>query len=181
MPARFLTDEQRQRYGRFADEPSSAQLDHYFLLNDANRALIFARRGNRNRLGFAIQLGTVRFLGTFLLTPTAVPVGVIAFVAQQLQIDDLSCLGQYLDRSPTHREPAGQILNIYRYLDFSAQPTSWRFVRWLYSRAWVGTEAPSVLFDLATVYLVERKILLPGVKVLERLVANVRERAAEYT
>jgi hypothetical protein len=49
-------------------------------LNDADRALIFARRGNYNRLGFAIQLGTVRFLGTFFSNPTAVPPVVIAFV-----------------------------------------------------------------------------------------------------
>ena len=107
MPVDFLTAAQEHRYGRFTADPSPAQLARYFHLDDADRAVVGEHRGDHNRLGFALQLGTVRFLGTFLADPTL-----------------------------------------------------------------------SVLFDLATARLVERKILLPGVSVLARLVAQVRDRAA---
>ena len=177
MPVDFLTDEQAKRYGRYSGEPTPAQLARYFYLNDADRVLISIRRVDHNRLGFALQLCTVRFLGTFLSDPGNLPPGVVKHLAAQLSVDS-ACLRRYLNRPSSHREQAGEIQCHLGYRDFSDQPGHFRLLRWLYTRAWLSAERPTVLFDLTTARLIQHKILLPGVTVLTRLIARVRDRAS---
>jgi len=178
MPVDFLTKEQEQRYGRYASEPTAPQLARFFHLADNDLKLALKKHGEANQLGFALQLATVRFLGNFLLDPTEVPAGVISHLGQQLGITNPGMvLPHYLDRQTTHYEHAAKIKQLYGYRDFHNQPHHFQLVRWLYTRAWLSSERPSLLFDLTTAYLVERKILLPGISVLERVVASARDRA----
>jgi TnpA family transposase len=178
VPVDFLSADHQAAYGRYSEPPSAAQLERFFHFDDRDRALIDRRRGDHNRLGFAVQLGTVRFLGRFLARPAEVPQVVAARVAGELRVDP-GCLIDYARRQPTHREHAGEIQREYGYRDFSEASAQAELSAWLDARAWATAERPSVLFDLATARLIEAKVLLPGASVLARAVASARDRAAD--
>jgi Domain of unknown function (DUF4158)/Tn3 transposase DDE domain len=177
MPVSFLTAEQERRYGRYAGEPTPDQLARHFHLDDADRELATSKRWDHMRLGFAVQLGTVRFLGTFLDDPAAVPAGVAVDLARQLAITDPGCLTRY-QTGRVRWLHAAEIRRRHGYREFTDPYVRFRLARWLYALCWTGTDRPSVLFDRATVWLVTEKVLLPGASALERLVARIRARAA---
>ena len=123
------------------------QLARYFHLDDEDHPLIAQRRGDQNRLGFALQIGTLRFLGTFLVDPVNIPIGVITYMASQLSIADPQCIVRYAERVQTQQDHAQEIRQYAGYKEFSDRRGGFALMRFLYARIWVGTERPSVLFD----------------------------------
>lgn len=178
MPVDFLNERQKRSYGRFDGEPSVEELAGCFHFDDTDRALIAKRRGIHNRIGFALQLGTVRFLGTFLENPTEVPRSAIDYVAAELGIDNVSSLAKY-GTSETRWDHKEEIRQCFGYRQFNTPSHIIGFIRWLYTRSWLNGERPSVLFDLATTRLIQAKVLLPGISVLTRLIAKTRNRTSE--
>jgi hypothetical protein len=178
MPVSFLSNEQRENYGRYTGAPSPHDLARYFHLDDTDHALIAQKRGAHNRLGFAVQLGTVRYLGTFLEDPLAVPAPVLHTLAKQLCIESV-------DGSPAYSageqrwEHATEIQTRYGYVEIAERQVGFRLTRWLYALCWTGTDRPSVLFERAITWLVTHKVLLPGCSTLERYIARLRSRVEE--
>jgi hypothetical protein len=126
-------------------------------------------------MGFALQLTTVRYLGTFLENPLGVPVSVLQTLARQLRITDLDGLKAYLggERRWDH---VASIRAYYGYSDITEPRVGFRLSRWLFALCWTGTDRPSALFDRATTWLLAHKILLPGCSTLERFVLRLRTR-----
>jgi TnpA family transposase len=173
VPVDFLTDEQASAYARFAGAPSRTELERFFFLDDADRSVVEKRRSDTNRLGFAVQLGTVRQLGAFLADPVDIPTQVVDYVAGQLGIGDPSCLKTYAGRDKTRLEHQWEITRLHGYRDFASAEAE--LSTWIGDRAWTTGEGPRTLFGGAIGWLRERRVLLPGVSVLTRLVAGVRE------
>lgn len=133
MPVGFLTEDQAGRYGRFSGAPTHDQLARHFHLDDSDRAFIAEHRGDHNRLGVAVQLGTVRLLGTFLEDPTETPSSAVRFAADQLLIADFSQLMTLYGVSAGRWRHGGRIRERYGYRVFTDFGVAFRLNRFLYA------------------------------------------------
>jgi len=123
VPSGFLSAEQVAAYGRYAaEEPSRAVLERFFFLDDADGAEAGKHRGDHNRLGYAVQLMTVRHLGRFLPDVLDVPAVVVDYQAEQVGAADPSCLKQYVERRATRFEHQAEIVTVYGYVSFRHGP-----------------------------------------------------------
>ena len=175
MPVSFLSASLRENYGRYVGDPSKQELARYFHLDDTDHAQIADKRGDANRLGFAIQLTTVRFIGTFIEDPAAVPPAVIASLTRQLGMSPATDLSGY-GESELRWDHTARIRTDHGYRDFADRTVGFGLARWLYAQCWTGTDRPSTLFDRATAWMLAHKVLLPGTTTLERFVAKLRQR-----
>ena len=114
MPVEFLTDEQAEAYGSFTEVPTRPELERFFFVDD-DRDLIALRRTDAHRLGMAVQICTVRYVGRFLgEDPLAVPWEAVEYLAGQLSIADASCVKRPLSDNGTVvvvKEPRGAVFN----------------------------------------------------------------------
>nr|WP_266098063.1 Tn3 family transposase [Klebsiella variicola] len=86
-------------------------------------------------------------------------------------------LSRYAQRENTLWEHHALIRQYSGYHDFGDFPWSFRLKRLLYVRVWLSNERPGLMFDFATAWLLQHKVLLPAASTLTRLIGEIRERA----
>jgi hypothetical protein len=101
------------------------------------------------------------------------PAEVVDYLAEQLGIAYASVLKAYGERENTRLDHVRDLRRVLEYTAFAEAEAELRV--WVDARAWTTGEGPKALFDAATGWLRERRVLLPGVTTLARLVASVRE------
>jgi hypothetical protein len=144
------------------------ELARHWTMGDPDIALVQGRRGDPNRLGFALQLCAFRHPGRLLRPGEVVAHEAVAFVAEQIGVGP-EVLGEYAARGQTRREQLGDLREALGYAAFS--PLLRREMQaWLLPVALTTTSGERV----AATFLDElrrRQVLAPGPTVIERIVA----------
>ena len=110
--------------------------------------------------GFALQLVTVRWLGTFLEDPLEVPGAVLDFVAGHLEVADPSLVKRYAERVKTRFDHQWEIRRACGLREFTAVEAE--FAGWVAARSWTSGDGPKAIFLDGVAWRRERKVLLPG-------------------
>jgi hypothetical protein len=177
MSSGFLSAAERERWQRFPATIPQDDLAVYFFLSDDDTREVNRQREPFNRLGYALQLCTLRYLGFVPTDFTATPEVVVTCIAEQLGIAP-HVLALYNNRQTQsdHRR------YVRTYLGFrQATPLDlYALQTWLLARA-LEHDKPTLLLQLACEKLHRERIVRPGVTRLARFVATAREKAHDET
>lgn len=180
MQELFISLSDRENLNRFPADIPEDDLIAFFTLSTIDKGLLFNRRGDHNRLGFALQLCTVRYLGYCPDDLVHIPQTVTSYLAKQLDIiSPVALMLQYGQREHTRTDHLQEIVAFVGYA--KAEQTDFdELEAWLIERA-LEHDKPMLLFTLACEHLYKSKVLRPGVTVIERLVISARQHAQQQT
>ncbi len=179
MARRVFADQELEALRKFP-EIGREELFRFFTLTPADLAFIDPGRGRgpADRLGLAVTLCTLPWLGFVPDEVAAAPRAAVVRLAEQLQVDP-DALRSYGRRAKTRTE---HLRLVARYLGWRA-PTTLELKEldeFLLARA-LEHDSPLLLFRLACEYLISARVIRPGpVTVVER-VAHAREQARRET
>lgn len=150
------------------------QISDSYTFSPADLDLIARRRGEPNRLGFALQFGFLRYPGRAWTPDESVPIPMLRFIADQVGISP-DRMAEYAARDETRREHLAELLAVFGWRTFG-QPEHREMSAWLITLA-CGTDRGLVLVKALLEELRQRRILAPTLSVLDRLASAVRHRA----
>ncbi|WP_369394789.1 DUF4158 domain-containing protein [Streptomyces sp. CG1] len=179
MATRVFADDELARLRGFP-EINKEELIRFFTLTPADVGFIDPGRGRspKDRLGLAVQLCTLPWLGFVPDDVASAPPAAVARLSEHLQIP-VGELRFYGEREQTR---TGHLREVIRYLNWKpAKVLELKELdEFLLARA-MEHDSPSLLFRLACEHLASARVVRPGVvKLLER-VATARTEAGRET
>ncbi len=179
MVAPVFTDEELEGLRRFP-EIGREDLFRFFTLAPADVAFIDPGRGRgpADRLGLAVAVCTLPWLGFVPDEVASAPQAAVVRLAEQIHVDP-AAIRSYGRRAKTRTE----------HLRVAAQYLGWRapttmelkeLDEFLLARA-MEHDSPTLLFRLACEYLISARVIRPGPVTVVKRVAHAREVARQET
>jgi TnpA family transposase len=172
MPRRSLLTPV-ERASLIALPATDDDLIRHYMFTESDLVVIRQRRGNHNRLGFAVQLCYLRYPGQALPPDAEPPINLLGFIADQLRIEP-SVWPQYARRAETRREHLAELQAWLCLTPFSRSHHN-HFVDLLAKLA-QQTDRGIVLATSLVESLRNQHIIVPAVEVIERVCASALTR-----
>lgn len=146
--------------GGFPQDLAAEDLFAHFTLLRDDRALIPSTSAPANRLGFAVALCMVRYIGFYPENPTTIPANVAWYIGQQIMVS-LDALAAYPERKQTRTE---HLRRIYEYLDYRrpTQADLRALFDWLVEMV-IEHDEPALLVSLAADRFKAQKLIRPRI------------------
>jgi hypothetical protein len=174
MPSTFLTYKEQERLACFPDDIQPWDLITYFTLTEHDCSLIDTYQGESNRLGAALQLCAVRYLGFCPANLHTASSDMTAFLARQLKVDP-SVLQDYGKRRMTRSVHFNAVLTHLGFRRVQIEDHE-QIVEWLTERA-LEHDKPTLLFQMIGERLKQQQRIRPAVTTLERWGVTARMQA----
>ena len=168
MPRRSILSTTEQM-SLLALPDSQNDLICYYTFNETDLSLIRQRRGDANRLGFAIQLCLLRYPGSMLGSDLIVTESLIQWVASRIRVD-AAAWSKYGQRDETRREHFQELRSYLGLSPFSL--ADFRLLINGLTDLAMQTDKGLVIAVQATKLLRQRQVILPALKVIDRACAE---------
>lgn len=141
----------------------------FYTFSPTDLKIIRERRGEANRLGFAVQLCAMRYPGMALGAEQVPPSWLLKLVAGQLNVSAV-CWSNYSHRGATRREHALDLQSLYGFVSFNRAHVraAIEFLQPIALHSDKGIVVANALME----NLRQQRILLPSAPVIERLCAQ---------
>lgn len=172
----LLTSEERLQYLQIPPDLGECELGACFTFIQHDLEVIHQRRRDYNRLGFAVQLCVLRYLGWTNSDVKEVPIQILRYIAKQINAD-VDSFASYGERETTKYEHLEEIRKEYGYQTFTLSEYR-SFCKYLFKHA-MTKDNPLHLIQIALEDLRKRKFILPSMATVERAVWETRKRTEE--
>lgn len=119
MPRRSVLSE-LEKQSLLSIPTELSEMSKYYLLSEADISIINQKRGNHNKLGFALLLICMRYPGVAMNSDTFIAEEVLKFIAAQLKIKDPENWRKYFNREQTRREHLNEAQELFGFTLFNS-------------------------------------------------------------